>query len=318
MNPPPVTLAAVKLPTFDKARMQAIVDAWPVFDKPFPIEADKRLTDPVKVAADIAKKEAKALTDLAERNETNKASAKKEWADTASSPLLGGWIFAIAMAVGDGEIEVYDVTTCGNVTFMLQAFFRRLAEITHDEHRGIITEGVLPNVYRPVLVGHGVEATVRFISQTCIALRVPVPVWWPVGVGAFSDRVYDVETQFVGARGKLPLDDLCDHLGIPYAEPMDLAGYYREGHENPAIISHAADSVRRARSLHRLMTGREPLLSDIVELGGEPPASDDDPAPDDPMDVPGPRFDPDHDGAMDGMPIDDIDDYTTIDDAEAA
>lgn len=303
-----VTAAMVALPTFGEARMQKCVDAFPLLSSPRPVEADKRLTDPAKIAADIAKKEAKRTTDMIEYNVLASASGKKLWLDTATSPLLGGWIFAIAIAIGDGEIEIFDVATYGSVAAMMEAFWSRLAHVTVDEFRGIQTQGILPSVYRPVIVGHGVDVMTRFIAQTCVALRIKMPCWWPVGASQFAiDKVFDVEGQFVGPRGKVSLEALCAHLGIPVAQPFDVVGYYQPDHANPAIVSFAADTVRRVRALHHVLVGMEPLESDVVELGGEPMPPVDDEEADEPTIVPADRFDPDEAGAMDGEPIDETD-----------
>jgi hypothetical protein len=138
--------------------------------------------------------------------------------------------------------------------------------------------------------------------------------------------VFDVETQFVGHRGKASLQDLCEILKIP-APFTDLsaasnADAYVPETDNRTLLLRSADVVRAVRSAHHIITGTEPLDSDIVMLGGTPSIVSDDEENDDPTDVPAIRFDPDEADAMDGEPVDetdlDQDVEPTIDDAEAA
>lgn len=326
-TPLPITLAIVRLPTYDDARMQKIVDTWGVYDTPLPVEADRRLTDPAKIAADLDKKRARAVAELAERNATNIASRKKEWHATASSPLLGGSIAIITFAVGDDGMEGFDVHESGSVRQMLEDFFTRMAEITHCNHRGILREGVLPPVERPVLVGHGIELTVRFIAQLSMAERVPVPVWWPVGVSPYdTHRVFDIEHAYAGHRGRASLRDLCAILKLPdpctELDAASNAESYSPGDENRTLLLRSADVVRATRCVYRVIKGQKLLPDDINMLDGDFDIDgyDSDPAPDDPTDVPLPRDEIDYADALAGEPIDetDIEDDSTIDDAEAA
>ena len=127
-------------------------------------------------------------------------------AKTALDPAAGH-ICSIAWAVGDGEVQSLRTICVEDEGALLHGFFESLP-----------TQGLCR------FIGHYISGfDLRFIMCRAIVLGVKVPALWPRDPKPWDQQVFDTMTAWVGTKGTISLDRLCEALGIE-SPKGDLSG----------------------------------------------------------------------------------------------
>ncbi|OYU91981.1 MAG: hypothetical protein CFE29_03800 [Bradyrhizobiaceae bacterium PARB1] len=248
----------VTVPTDRDDLRLAIDERYPLLSDPEPVTADKRLTDPAKIAADIASREKRALNDLYAKNRLATQRRMDAFLDTALDGGAGR-IVAIAIAIDDQPVAVTakdpDLGGEEQMLSQLGQYLRDLRACPDD-----IT-----------VVAHHADFALRFIFQRAVCLGVldVLPAWWPqLLLSRLDPRVFCTMTRWAGWGNRIELSSLCRSLRLPVHDDVTGADVYRLwiNHRYGDIADHSADEVRRVRCVHRRMTIRDPLQADLDEL----------------------------------------------------
>jgi hypothetical protein len=253
--------------------VQAEIEAKHVVSDVLPeIKADARLTDPAKIATDIAMRTEKAKTGLAAAKANAAAAAEEEWRRTA---LDGGrgHVFSIAWAIGDGEI----MSACAmrqsdwkagkwakyEEARLLDAFFDDINMYEPPELVGDQTCGP------PRIVAHHADFDIRFLFQRAVVLGVRPPWWWPINVPTWkNEKVFCTSHEWAGHAGKIKLDALCKILGVPgKGDGIDGSKVWdavRDGRIDE-VVSYNRDDVARLRACFRKLTFAPPAAAQATE-----------------------------------------------------
>ncbi|MBB5046863.1 hypothetical protein HNR60_001612 [Rhodopseudomonas rhenobacensis] len=249
------------------------------------IRADGLLTDAAKIAADVDRKTAAAVADLAAAQAKARAAADRAWRDTA----LDGWsghIAVVGAALDDQPVvtlrtvDAHDgriwaepgVESTPHVTVDVTPERLRLLQFFDFIDTAIDLGGVV------VVIGHNVRRfDILFLWQRCIVLGIAVPAWLQRAKDSprYSDEFVVDTMELAGSTaGKLygpSLDRLCRVLGLPTKAAIDGSGVWdaiADGRIDD-VEEYCGWDVSRARSVHRILVGKGPLAIDLPA-----PASD--------------------------------------------
>lgn len=194
------------------------------------IAPDSRLTDPAKISADIAKKQAEAIS--------------KTGLDGAFGRVLMATI---------GDIETGELVTIASESADERLVLSGLLQ-TLD---GFSTEG--PGQQRPVcIIGHNIGWDIRFLVQRCAVHGVKVNRrLLPFDAKPWDgEKLVDTMTAWAGVGGKIRLDRLCVALGIesPKGE-MDgsqVAAFFAAGRFDDIVTYNRADVLATMRVYKKL------------------------------------------------------------------
>ncbi|QYO75620.1 hypothetical protein [Devosia salina] len=249
------------------------------------IEADKRLTDPAKIAADLEKKRVKAVEDYVDAVEKSKSDINTEYRRTALDASTGQIVCASA-ALADRDVHciwAHDLSADAEKG-MLQALFEGLESMLSEHAKdlalaSLVEQGrsdidsVRLEMQRhrvvPVVVAHHAGFDIRYIWQRAIILGVTPPSWWPVDARPWdTDRVFDTMTAWAGHGNRIGLDRLCKALSLPGKTGVDGSQVWdlvRDGRIDD-VVDYCDDDVRRLRSVHRRLIGLPVLEIDAIEV----------------------------------------------------
>lgn len=194
------------------------------------VSADGRLKDPGKVAADLANKQAEAV----------------------SKTGLDGAFGRVLMATV-GDIETGELITIASDTVNEKNVLAGLLQ-TLDRFS---TEG--PGQQRPLcIIGHNIGWDLRFLVQRCAVHGVKVSRrLLPFDANPWdSEKLVDTMTAWAGVGGKIRLDRLCFALGIesPKGE-MDgshVAAFFAAGRFDEIVAYNRADVLATMRVYSKL------------------------------------------------------------------
>lgn len=249
------------------------------------MEADKRLTDPAKIEADLEKKRAKAIDDFDAAVAKADIDIDVEWRKTALDASTGqiATVSATIGAQGIASIRVNDLSLEAERDVLLDLFEDIQAALDGLAGEAALVslaaqgrsdiESVHLEIQRhrqvPVVVAHHAAFDVRYIWQRAIVLGVTPPPWWPVDARPWdTDRVYDTMTARAGHGNRIGLDRLCRALGIPGKQGIDGSMVWdlvRDGRIDQ-VIEYCDDDVRRLRSVHRRLIGLPVLEVDAIHV----------------------------------------------------
>lgn len=195
------------------------------------VEADSRLKDPEKIAADIENKRAEAI---------------------GKTGLAGDFGRVLMASIGD--LESGEIVTIAseplNEAMVLQGIMKTLANFA-DLGSGRPT--------RPCLIGHNVGWDLRFIAQRCVVHGVKIDRrLLPFDAKPWDGSFVDTMTAWAGVGGKITLDRLCVALGVesPKSEMTgkDVARYYADG-RFAEIVKYNRDDVLATMLVYKKMKG---------------------------------------------------------------
>lgn len=274
------------IPSQDPAALEAIRAKHVVADLDLDrVEADKRLKDPEKVAEDLERKRAKAISDHAAAVAKSEADIDAEWRKTALDASTGQIVCASA-AIADLEVHCIWASDLSEEAerAMLQGFFDGLrgllrehaaeaAMASLDEQGRNDSEAIKLEVQRhrhvPVIVAHHAGFDVRYIWQRAVILGVTPPSWWPIDARPWDqDRIQDTMVMWAGQGNRIGLDRLCRALGLPGKTGMDGSQVWDlvQAGRIDDVVSYCDDDVRRLRSVHRRLIGLPVLEIDAIEV----------------------------------------------------
>lgn len=194
------------------------------------VKADSRLKDPEKIAADIASKQAEAVS--------------KTGLDGAFGRVLMATI---------GDIETGDLVTIASESADERMVLSGLLQ-TLDRFS---TEG--PGQQRPLcIIGHNITWDIRFLVQRCAVHGVKVNRHLlPFDAKPWDgDKMVDTMVAWAGVGGKISLDRLCVALGIESPKgKMDggmVAEYFAAGRFDEIVEYNRADVLATMQVYRKL------------------------------------------------------------------
>lgn len=219
------------------------------------IKPAANLTDSAKIAADIEKRRAKAIADLAEAKAKAADKAEDEWRKTALDAAYGqvaviGWQISGQTASCALHIDAADLSheaVRESERKILREFFR------------IVDASARSAGKAPIIVAHHAAFDITFIWQRAAILGVKPPSWWPIHAPNWSERVVDTMALWAGPRDRIKLDKLCRALGMPGKGDVDGSMVWdlvRDG-QIDTVADYCLDDVEKVVAIHRRLTFAE-------------------------------------------------------------